>query len=90
MEPSKEREIEALLKEELQLSKENNKLLKKIRRGSVMSFWFRILFFVLVTGGAYYTYQTYLRGYLEQVISAYNEIQKGVEQVQELPKKIGL
>lgn len=83
-------DVEELLRVNIRLTQENNKLLKKMRRDARFSFWMRILFFLVISGSAYYAYHFYLEDYLNQIIEMYNNLQKGVDTVKAIPTKFGL
>ena len=84
-----EMDVEELLRVNIRLTQENNKLLKKMRRDARFSFWMRILFFLFISGSAYYAYHFYLQEYINQLLNMYKELQTGVENVKNLPTKIG-
>jgi len=85
-----ENEIKELLRANLKLSHENNKMLRKMRRDSLIGFWIRILFFCLIAWGSYYTYQHYLGVYMDQVLDMYSSLQEDVDMFKTLPEKIKL
>lgn len=83
-------DIKELLKVNMRLTRENNKLLKKMRRAEVLSFWSRIIFFLIISGSAYYAYQYYVRDYVIQMQDMYEGLQEGVDTVKTIPSKFGL
>lgn len=48
--PPEMRELKELVKANLELTKENHKLLEKIHRLHVYSFWFKALWFAVIVG----------------------------------------
>lgn len=76
-----EMDVEELLRVNIRLTKENNKLLKKMRRDALISFWGRIFFLLVVSGGLYYVYQSYLQETFLQLFDMYNSLQEGVENI---------
>jgi hypothetical protein len=74
-----EMDVEELLRVNIRLTKENNRLLKKMRRDALISFWGRILFLLVVSGALYYVYQFYLQETFLQLFDMYNSLQDGVE-----------
>ncbi len=62
-----------MLKKALELSRENNKMLRDIKRSMFVGRIFRIVYWVIVIGaaiGAYY----YIQPYLDSAIGAYGSI----------------
>jgi hypothetical protein len=82
--------IEHLLKVNIKLARENNKILKKMRRASLIRFWGRIVFFLLMSGLVYYAYQYYLHDYVIQMQDMYDSLQEGVDGVKAIPSRFGL
>jgi len=76
-------ELKNLVKENLELTKENNEILKKIRRGAIWGRVFRVLYWIVILGamfGAYYI----LQPFMDKLIEAYNNLMGGVENVQNI------
>jgi len=90
MTEEREAEIEELLRVNIKLTRENNRILKKMRRAAVLSFWSRVLFFLCICGALYYMYQHYVRTYMEQVEGMYGSLQEGVDTVKSFPQMFGL
>lgn len=62
-----DQDIKKLLEENLELSKENNELLKKVRNTQKLAQIYRIVYWVVIIGasyGAYYFVQPYVGGIL--------------------------
>lgn len=75
-------ELKKLLEENLELSKENNHLLKTIRGSQKRAAMMRTLYWVLIIGmtlGAYY----YIQPYVEQMISVYSGAQENIKSFQD-------
>jgi len=76
-------ELKKLVRENLELSKENNEILKKMHRGAVWGRVFRILYWVIILGamfGAYYV----LQPFIDSLVEAYKNLMGGVESVQNI------
>jgi len=76
-----------LLREILEKTEENNRLLRKMHRAAVWGRVARLLYWVIILGaalGAYY----YLQPYIEGLFSAYNSLLSGVESVQNAANQI--
>lgn len=71
-----------LIEETLAISRENNKILKSIRRSARIGHIMQILYWLIIIGvsvGAYY----FIQPYLEQLLSIYGGVQNGVMKVNE-------
>lgn len=66
------------IKELLELTKENNKLLRKMRRSAMIGNIMRIFYWAIIFGGPVVIYFYYLQPYLGQLMEAYSGIQDGV------------
>lgn len=78
-----EEEIKSLLRKNIELSEENNKMLRSIKRmtfwGGVMKYlWWILILFVLPA----LVYYLYLAPYIEQAAETYAQFQNGVQQAQ--------
>ncbi len=76
-------EERALIEETLAISRENNKILKSIRRSARIGQLMQITYWLLIIGasvGAYY----FIQPYLEQLLGAYSGVQEGVMKVNNL------
>ena len=70
------------MEENLELSKENNDLLKSIRSSQKRAAMMRMLYWILIVGmtfGAYY----YIQPYIEQLMSAYSGTQENIKSFQD-------
>ena len=76
-------ELKILLKENLELSKENNKLLKKQWRVVKWSRFVKLTYWVVIlalTFGAYY----YIQPYMDALKGSYSGLDAGLENIQKL------
>ncbi len=72
-----------LLEEAVELSRENNKILKSMQRSARIGRIITILYWTVIIGatvGAFYAIQPYI----EQLLSVYSGIQGGVNNIQNL------
>jgi hypothetical protein len=76
--------IEELLQENVRLARENNRLLRKIRRDELIQTWWTVIFYVLVIGVPFIVYRYYLADYVEQIKNTYLELRGGSD-LQGLP-----
>jgi len=70
-----------LLRDILEKTEENNKLLKKIHRANMWGRAFRIFYWLIIIGvtlGAYY----FIQPYIESLLGAYQSLISGVETIQ--------
>lgn len=77
-----EHNTQELLKKNLELTKENNKLLKKIRRGALLGGLFKLIWIAIIIGVPVYVYFNFLSPVLDQVLDT-------AQTVQETGNKIG-
>ncbi len=70
-----EQDIQELLKKNLELTKENNKLLRKIRRGALLGGLFKIIWIAVIIGVPLYLYINFLAPVLDNVIGAAQTVQ---------------
>ena len=68
--------IQELLKKNLELVKENNKLLKKIRRGAIFGGILKIVWIAIIIGVPVYVYINFLAPVLDQVLNAAETVQE--------------
>jgi hypothetical protein len=73
-----EQGFEDLLRENVRISRDNNRLLRKLWRAQVMNFWSRIVFFAILIGVPVYIYRVYLDDYVIQVQDAYRQLRENV------------
>ena len=73
-----DRKLEDLLRENVRLSRDNNRLLRKLWRAQVYNFWSRILFAAILIGVPVYIYRVYLDDYVVQIRDAYYELRENV------------
>jgi hypothetical protein len=84
MNPESE-EIKRLLLENLQLSRENNKLLRKLRRAEVTRTIMTLVYWAVILVVPIYIYYAYLAPQLSQMLATYENIEA---QTQEMPEGV--
>lgn len=80
-------EIRRLLEENLQLAKDNNKILHKLHRNSVIEFWLRVVWYAVLVGLPFALYFYVLEPYFTAFGSNYELFRAGIS---ELPGLKGL
>ncbi len=70
-------EDKKIIRENLEISKNNRKMLKKIRRGMFFSGIVRVIYWVIIIGASLGTYY-YLQPYIESGLETLTKIQSGV------------
>lgn len=80
-------EMKRLLEENLQLAKDNNALLTKLHRNSVIEFWIRVVWYAVLIGLPFALYFYILEPYFEAFGSNYEVFRAGIA---ELPGLKGL
>jgi ferric iron reductase protein FhuF len=77
---SSHKKIEALLKKNSDLIEENNKMLRKLNKITIATFWVRIVWYVMLIGLPFALYFL-LEPYFEMFGSSYEEFQEGLNQL---------
>jgi hypothetical protein len=83
-------ELKKLMQDNLMIARQNNAVLKAIRRHQVIGIWGKVLFWAVIIVGSAYGTQVYLRPLMETALSAYSplgmptsaEIQKLIDSYQ--------
>ena len=78
-----EEEIKTLLRRNLELTRENNKLLKKIRRNAVIANIMRLVWWAAIIGIPLFLYYYVLQPYIAELGLAYRGVAGGVSEAQE-------
>ena len=82
------KKTEYLLKENLKLTRENNKLLKKIRRGNIISAWLRLFLFLIIIGLPFFLYQYYLEDYVVEYQNMYNNLKVELQELKNFSDRL--
>ncbi len=80
-------DLEDLVKENIKLTRENNKMLKRMRRSRILGTIFRILFFLLVSGALWFVYTNYVEEYYLDIKTMYQGIEEDVEKLKNIPDR---
>jgi len=83
-------EPEELIRENIRLTKENNRLLKKLWKAEKWGFWSRVIIFAIIIGLPVLVYQYYLSDVLTDLQGVYREIRGAGEGIRGLPDNISL
>lgn len=82
--------LEEMMKKNAELLEENNKILRKMHRYGILSFWFRILWYAIIIGLPFalyfYVFEPYFAAFgssYENFIDGLNELPglKGIDQL---------
>ncbi|MDP3902198.1 MAG: hypothetical protein Q8Q21_01255 [bacterium] len=84
-----ESDIKKLLKENLELSQENNKMLKKMNRARIFGNVFWVVKWVFIIGLSYGAY-VYIQPYIEKMIGAAESISTGVGNIGDVGETLPL
>ncbi len=79
--PEEQGEMLRLLRENAVLAKENNKLLHKLYRHSIIGFTFRILWYAILIGLPFAVYFYVLQPYFEVFGANYEVFRKGMAEI---------
>ncbi len=75
-----DQELRDLLEKNLQISEENNELLKKLYRSQKWSQFMSIMYWVLIIGITFGTYY-YLQPYIETLLGTYTDLMSGIDTI---------
>lgn len=73
--------LHELILENQRLLTENNQLLKKLNRRSVLSFWFRVFWFLFIIGIPFVLYFYVIEPYFTSLGSSFQTFQAGLQEV---------
>lgn len=76
-----QQQIRKLVLENQRLLAENNKLLKKLHRNAVISFWIRLLWILIIIGAPFIFYYYIVEPYFESFGSSFETFQNGLQEV---------
>ncbi len=75
------RELRELILENQRLLTENNQLIKKLNRRSVLAFWFRMFTFLILIGAPFVLYFYVIEPYFTSLGSSFETFQQGLQEV---------
>ncbi len=81
-------EMQDLIKENIRLTRENNRLLRKLWRAELWSFWSKMIFIAIMVGVPVLVYRYYLADVVQDLWHTYDQLLHGVEQLEQLPARI--
>ena len=76
-----ERSVEDLLKENIRLTRENNRLVRKIWRAHLIGFWSKILLVVVLIVGPILLYRFWFAEYIFEMQSTYQNMMENIRSV---------
>ncbi len=77
-------DIDDLVRINIELTKENNKMLKAMRRSHRWSVFFKFVWLVVLVGAPVVVYYLYLQPYVEEAQALYFEVQQNLEQMRQV------
>jgi hypothetical protein len=83
-----EPELRDLVKQNLELTKENHRLLKKMRRSALIGGFFKLLWIAVLIGVPVYLYLTFFAPVVQQVTEATQSAQEAGSKLQEIQEQI--
>ena len=78
---TEQEQIRKLVLENQRLLTENNKLLKKLHRNAVISFWIRLLWILIIVGAPFVFYYYIIEPYFTSLGSSFDTFQEGLQEV---------
>ncbi len=79
--PEEHGEMLRLLRENTELSKQNNELLRKLYRHSIAGLWFRIVWYAILIGMPFAVYFYLLEPYFEAFGANYETFREGMAEI---------
>ncbi|MBP9760409.1 MAG: hypothetical protein KBD24_03550 [Candidatus Pacebacteria bacterium] len=79
-----------LLKENIRLTRENNRLLHKLWRAEIWRFWSKLLVLIIMIGVPVLVYRYYLADVVEELWHTYQGVLQGVENIRQIPEQVSL
>jgi len=76
-----------MLEQTLELTRDNNKILHKIRRNNIISSIIRALYWIIILGTAFGAYY-FIQPYLSMIGEGYIEIRENIESVKNTTTKL--
>lgn len=76
-----------LLTQSINISQENNKMLRSMRRGARFSAFLRIIYWLIILGSAFSAYY-FLQPYIEAIEKSYTGVQQNIESVKNATSKL--
>ena len=76
------------MRELLELTRENNKLLHKMLRHAIIGSIMRLFYWTLILGGPIVLYYYFLQPYIDQLLEVYSGVQSGVDDVQKIGESV--
>jgi len=74
-------ELKKMVRQNLELSADNNRMLRAMRRAARWASFMRLVYFLVIAGGLTFGYVYFVQPYVEQVLHLYEQIQTGVNSV---------
>lgn len=81
-------EAKMLLRKNLEVTRENNRLLRKIRRSAVIGGVVKIIWWAVIIGVPFALYYYILQPYMAEITQAYQNVQEGVGDFTDVFNKI--
>ncbi len=78
-----------IVRETHKLAKENNRLIRAMRRDAFFGLIFKLIFWAIILGLPVILYFYFLQPYIDQVVNVYGEVQEDVGQISEQASRFG-
>ncbi len=83
-----ERSVEDLLKENIRLTRENNRLVRKLWRAHLIGFWWKVLLIAMLIIGPILLYRFWFADYIFEIQSSYQGMLERVKGVGDFVNQI--
>jgi len=83
-------DLKTLLKRNLELTQENNALLRKMRRSAIYRNIMKVVWLAIIIGLPVYIYYYFLQPYIVQLLELYRDVETGTSEIRNLLERLPL
>lgn len=83
-------ETDDLIKENIRLTRENNRLVRKLWKAHVWGVWSKVFILACTIGIPVLLYQYYLSDVVAEMMRSYTSFQEEIQKIKELPASISV
>jgi len=83
-------DLKTLLKRNLELTQENNALLRKMRRSAIYGNIMKVVWLAIIIGLPVYIYYYFLQPYIVQLLELYRDVETGTSEIRNLLERLPL
>lgn len=83
-------DLKTLLKKNLELTQENNALLRKMRRSAIYGNILKVVWLAIIIGLPVYIYYAFLQPYVGQLLEVYSGVETGAGEIRTFLERLPL